>query len=422
MTETRTGRGRRWGIRALLALGLVLSVVSIFAVWANRQLLNADNWTNTSTALLENPAVQEQVAGFAVDQLYANVDVAGQFRAALPPRLDPLAAPAASGLRDVAQRSIDRALDRPRVEAGWETASRVTATQFIRLVKGESRLVSSNGDAVVLDLRPTVLELAARLGLPDSLASKFPESAGKIEVMRSDQLSTLQNAASALGSLATIIPVLALGCFGLAVLLDRDRRRVTLLWAGVLLAAAGATALVARNVIGSHVVDVLSPTAAVRPAAEATWSIGTQMLVDVAEAAILGAVPLVLAALVAGPSKPTLAMRRAAAPVFRDHMGIVYCAEALIVLAVVAWDPVPATHKPLPVLVMAALLVLGVEALRRQIAREFPAATGRPAEAGAPAAPEPAVGELERLSELHDRGALSDAEFDSAKRTLLTPH
>src|SRR3954453_23916838 len=96
---------RRFAIRALLVGSTDLAVVAIFAVWLNRQALNADNWSQTSSELLDNPAIRTQVAGFLVDQVYDNVDVTGEVRQALPPRLAPLAGPAANGLRQLAERS-----------------------------------------------------------------------------------------------------------------------------------------------------------------------------------------------------------------------------------------------------------------------------------------------------------------------------
>jgi hypothetical protein len=77
--------------------------------------------------------------------------------------------------------------------------------------------------------------------------------------------------------------------------------------------------------------------------------------------------------------------------------------------------------------------VLGVELLRRQVAREFPDARegetmdrfrawasarrhrGAPATATAPGR----VGDLERLVALHDSGVLSDEEFASQKVLIL---
>src|SRR5205085_915332 len=54
----------KWLVRSMLAAALVLAVLGIFAVWANRQVLNADNWANTSSAMLENPAIRTQISDF----------------------------------------------------------------------------------------------------------------------------------------------------------------------------------------------------------------------------------------------------------------------------------------------------------------------------------------------------------------------
>jgi hypothetical protein len=112
-------------------------------------VLNADNWSSTSAALLQDPAVQTQVASFLVDSLYTNVDVAGELEGTLPAPLKSLAGPVAGGLRNVAQETAERALARPRLQEAWETASRVTAEQFIALAEGTPGAVSASGDAVI---------------------------------------------------------------------------------------------------------------------------------------------------------------------------------------------------------------------------------------------------------------------------------
>ena len=91
---------RRRGLAlALVVLASIVAFVAMFSVWVNRQVLNTDNWTATSSELLEHPVIRDRVAGFLVDELYANVDVESQIRAALPPRAQPLAGPAAGALR-----------------------------------------------------------------------------------------------------------------------------------------------------------------------------------------------------------------------------------------------------------------------------------------------------------------------------------
>jgi hypothetical protein len=369
-------RGRRYAVRALLGAATVIAVLAIFAVWADRQALDADNWADTSTALLEDPAIQTQVAGFLVDSLYADVDVGGQLEQAIPAPFKSLADPVAGGLRSFALQSTERALGRPRLQEAWRTANRISAEQFIALAEGRSGAVTASGDAVILDLRVLVAELVTRLGLPRSLADRLPPETGRIKVLEADQIGTIQTGTALLQSLALVLPPLALGLFALAVYLAPGRRRQTLLAVGLGLIAAGALVLVARRLLGNHVVGSLAATEAVRPAVTAAWAIGTSILRDVAEATVVIGIPLVGAACLAGPSRGATALRRLAAPWLRDRPDLSYAAVAGVVLLVIAWGPIPATRKVIPVLVMIAVVIVGVEALRRQTALEFaPAAT-----------------------------------------------
>ena len=61
----------------------------MFAIWANRQLLETDTWVDTSTELLEDEEIRTVVADFMVDELFTAVDVEAQLQAALPPRAQP---------------------------------------------------------------------------------------------------------------------------------------------------------------------------------------------------------------------------------------------------------------------------------------------------------------------------------------------
>jgi hypothetical protein len=111
---------------------------------------------------------------------------------------------------------------------------------------------------------------------------------------------------------------------------------------------------------------------------------------------------------------------------------------------VIWWGPIPATQMLIPVLLMIALVALGVHVLRVQTAQEFPDASrgdttsslqsgaqrtwqrvrgARDAVATRRELPAHADGarldELERLAGLHDRGALTDEEFNAAKTSIL---
>jgi hypothetical protein len=443
-------RSRRWVVRAVMALATLLAVAAIFSVWADRQVLDADNWADTSSELLENPAIRTQIATVVVDGIYASGDVTAELAAALPPRLDPLAGPAANALRGFAEDRTAELLGRPRIQAGWERVNRVAAQQFIDVVEGNSGALTTSGDDVVLDLRVLAGDVAARLGGSGTLVAKIPPGAGRLTIMRSGQAGTLQSGVAAVQGLSAILPALAVALFALAVFLSPGRRRRTLMLSGGCLILAGAIVLVGRTLASGYVVDALATTAAVVPAAEAAWSIGTDMLRDIAQAMIVAGIPVVVAGWLAGPARAAVALRRAAAPWLRTRPHLAYGVLAAALLLVIAWEPIPATRSVLGVLLMAGLSVAGLEVLRRQTAREFPDATqddvreglragfsriagqARPGERAAPPEPVPEpepvsvtparrftrIDELERLAALHDSGALSDDEFADEKRHL----
>ena len=424
-------RGRRLAVRALLVLGTLLAIAAIAAVFANRQALNAENWSDTSSALLEDEEIRSQFAAFLIDEVYANVDVSAEIASGLSPRAARLAGPIAGGLRTLAERATNRALGRPRVQQAWRNANRITAQQFIAIAKGESNAITRSGDALVLDLRVILLDLVRRLGLPRSVADRIPPDAGTLRIMSADQLDTAKTGVATLRGLAVVLPLLALLVLGLAVFLARGRRRRTLLGAGIGLIVAGIAVLVVRSVVGEQVTGALAATDSVKPAVDHAWSISTRMLRDVAQATIIGAIPIVGAALLAGPTRPATWLRKMMAPWLKDRPGIVYGVVGSLVALVILWGPIPATQKVVPVLIMVGLVILGVEVLRRQTAREFPEATADETQAalragiararGATTDVRPTrVDRLERLAVLHERGALTDEEFAAEKSAAGT--
>lgn len=151
----------------------MLAVVAIFAVWANRQLFNPDNWANTSTRLLQNEKVRNATANSLVGQLHADVDVAGEIKARLPAQLQPLAAPAAGALQNSAIAASQRALADARVQEIWKQSNRAADQSFIDIVNGGKGGVQSANGTVTLDLSPIVADITNRVGLPD-VSSKLP--------------------------------------------------------------------------------------------------------------------------------------------------------------------------------------------------------------------------------------------------------
>jgi hypothetical protein len=378
----------RWLVRSLIGVATVLGIVAIFAVWANRQLLDTGYWTTTNAKLIESPPIREAVSGYLTEQLYANVDVAGELGKELPSELKPLAAPAAGALKDVVQKGINLLLERPRVQELWREANQVTHAQFVRLIENKGSVIKlPGGGAVVLDLRPMLGEVAEKVGAPASLVNKIPPKVAQLRIVTSKQLSTMQNAVNLLRSLALILPLLAILMFALAVYLARGRRRQTLIEVGAAFVTAGLAVVVVRGIAGSKVVDSLATTEAVRPAAQAAWSIGTSVLANVAWSTVFIGVVVVLAAMLAGPTRIATWLRRLMAPYMRDRPDVTFGALGLLLLLLFAWGPIVATKSLTGILIIVVLAVFGTEMLRRQTGLEFPDAHLAPHTPGGPPPP-----------------------------------
>ena len=158
-------------------------------------------------------------------------------------------------------------------------------------------------------------------------------------------------------------------CFALAVYLA-PRRRETLRSVGFAFVIAGLLSLGLHGFAGTYVVSGLSKTTSVEPAVEAVWSIGTSMLVTIATSAIVFGLLIALAAFLAGPTRIATTIRRYVAPYAQRSPAGLWGAALLIFLALIAWAPVGAFHKPLGVLVFALLFATGTELYRRQLLDE----------------------------------------------------
>src|SRR5690348_54797 len=77
-TTGRAPRRRRGIVSALIVLATIVGVLAVAALWVNRQVLNTENWTTTSSKMLADPTIRNTLAAYMVDQIFENVDVAGQ--------------------------------------------------------------------------------------------------------------------------------------------------------------------------------------------------------------------------------------------------------------------------------------------------------------------------------------------------------
>jgi len=370
-TAEQDGSGHPRIVAALLVVATLIAFLAVFSIWINRQALNTDNWVDTSGKLLRDDEIRTQLSDYLADELFASVDVQAELEKTFPPRLAPLAGPATGALHQLAPQVAERALATSQAESLWADANRAAHETLLKILNDEGSAVSTANGEVTLDLGSLVSDSGGQLGIAGKLASKIPPDAGQLTILKSDQLSMAQDVSSLVRRLPIVLTLLALLLYGLAVYLAGPRRRQALRAVGFGFIVAGVLALLLRRIGEGSVTDALARTDAVKPAVEAAWDIGTSLLVSVAVSAITFGILVVIAAWIAGPTRIATSLRREAAPHLREA-GTTYGAVALLFLALVLWAPVVAFQKPIGMILLAVLMVLGTEALCRQTAAEFP--------------------------------------------------
>jgi hypothetical protein len=436
----------RIAIRVLVILASLLAFLAIFTSWVDRQALDTDQWVDTSGKMLEDKEISDAVAAYAVDQLYANVDVSAVIKQRLPRDVQQFSAPPAAGVRQFATRAAEQAVQSPRIQQAWRDANRIAHTQLVSILKGKSEVVSSQNGRVVLNLRPLVLQLADRIGLKKKLNERLPPDVGQLQVADSQQLDTAQTVTKLIQGLAWFFTLGSLALFVIAAYLARGRRWMVLLGYGLGLVAAGLGAIAVRSILKGLFVDSLSKTETASVPAQHAWDIGTSLLHSIAISVVIYGALFVVAAIIASPSAYAVGVRRALAPTLRDRRELVWSIfGAAALIGLIVWPPA-GTRQLVLTLLLIALAGVGIETLRRRTLAEFPGARrgdwmesmrerarrtsseagrrigsavkGITAEDRHPE--DTRLDRLERLGELKEKGILTAAEFRDEKQKLLS--
>ena len=430
MADRTTPRWRMALAWTLVVLGILLAVIAVIAGYIRYQALDNETFKNTSEELIADPVIRDQIATTLVEQLYANVDVEAELERQLPPDQQGLAGPVAAATRELGDRAAHRLLERPRAQELWVNLVTRAHSQLIAVLEDDTGAISTEGGVVVLNLQPLVIQVGEQVAVFGAVAQRLGPDAGRIEIMEADQLETAQDLTQLFKQIATFIWIVPFLLWAVALWLARGRRRPILRTISLGLVVGGLLVLVARNLGGGYVVDGLVQSDAVKPAAQNTWDIVTELLSDGGWTMIGIGVVALLGVWLAGPSPSGTAARRELAP-FLARPELAYGVVTFLFLLLLLWGPVVQTRRLYAVVAAALLLALGLEVLRRQAAREYPGA--RAADLGAYTrsayarmrgsggnGEDQRVADLERLARMREQGLLTDEELAAEKARLLT--
>lgn len=359
----------------LVILALVVTVLALIAGYVRYQALDTPTVRDTAEEMIADPQIREQIAATLVDELYSNVDVEARLEQRLPPDQKALSGVIAGALRGLADNLAVKLLERPRVQALWVESVTRAHTRLVQILDDDVTSVNTEGGYLVLNLQTLVIQIGEEVAILGNVGSRLPEDTGKVRIMKADDLETAQDLTQLFKKVARVIVFVPFILFGIALWLARGRRRAVLRTAALGLIGVGLLVLIIRSVGGGYVVDNLVKTDSVRPAAQNSWDIFTNLLADGAWTVIGIGIVALIGVWLSGPSRSGTAFRRDLAP-FAVRPDIAFGTVAVLFLLVLLWGPTAQTHRWPFVLTAALLLALGVEVLRRQILREHPEAQG----------------------------------------------
>jgi hypothetical protein len=356
--------------RALVVTASVLVVFSIMATWIRAQIIDTEGWTQTSVRLLRNEAVRGVVAGDLSERLLSVVDVQNLAAEKLPKALRPLAPALSTAAAQVVPQAIERALEVPAIQELWGRANHVTHEQVMRILSGGGRTISTSGGVVSVNLEVLVDRIGARLGVGSDIGAKLPANRRMLVLLRSSQLKLAQDGVKTLRNLSFVLPLLVVLLYVGALALAAGYRRRVLLEIGVGIIAGALVALVLRRWIESYVVNSLVHDEGIRPAMGEVLGIATAGWRSRALWLLITGVVVLFAGWVAGPMRWAVRIRELIAEPLEHHPGWFATGAVALVLLIATLGPARTPGQTLPLLIELVLVVLGVFALRRQIAQE----------------------------------------------------
>jgi hypothetical protein len=371
-TTRRTAPG--WVVWLLIVLATIVGIGATLNSWIDRQALDTDEWVSATDEMLADDDIRGALSIYLTAELFSTVDVAGELEALLPGPTSQLAGPLAATLQSNAVDLVDQLLASDRFGNLWATVNRAAHTAFVTVANGDDvGALSTAGGAFVVDLRSLLVELADRLGLPGTVVERIPADAGQLVVFESEQVDALQQLVRAVNLLSIYLFALVVLLYGAAVFWAADRR-VALRNVGTAMVVGSVLLLIAQQVTINVSVDELARAESGRAAVGSIVSIATGLLNELAWAWLAIGVVVLAFAILVGPSRAAVAVRRFIAPVMIHPVGAWALALGLLGLYLVL-APGITIARWLPALTLIALFVTAVELLRRQISREHAAAS-----------------------------------------------
>jgi hypothetical protein len=267
-------------------------------------LLDTDRYTETVAPLASDQAIQDAVTERVTKAIYDGVDVKSLVAEALPEKGAFLASPISLGIENLIERLTRELVTSDRFAELWVSANRTAHGALVDVL-------TKPGDrkgSVSVDLSGVVAEVQSRLSSSGIDIFSGDKIDPQLELFESDDLARVQMAVSLFDTLATFLPWVAIGLLVAAAFVFVDHRRGVL--AGFVGLLVGALITVALFAAARWFLLFELPAGTSTSAVEAIFDILTRFVRGSLRALVAVGFVGVLAAVLAGPSRPATALRR----------------------------------------------------------------------------------------------------------------
>jgi hypothetical protein len=364
----------RWRTsRTLIVVAFVLVTLTVVGTWVRLVALESDVWSQTSTEVIEDPAVRSAVSHRVVDTIQDRVDIESRVEERTSDRADLLVAPLANIARQQAYEQINRALASQEFEDAWTQANVEAHQQVVAFIKGEESNLQESGGRIELDIRPLLTMAAERIGFGTRVVDRLPEQNAFIDIASADELDNVRGLIDTLQRTVQLVGFVALLMLLVAIWLGRDRIGSTVRWISLGAIVSGVSLVVIRAIGGEVIVRRVVEDPAYDNVAINVWHILTEQLLTVAVVImVLGAIGLI-AQWVFGRSDGRVA--NACASFVQSHHPIAVAIWAVPVAALIVFNPALVVDRWLLVLAVAVGAAVIVELLSDREIEERPART-----------------------------------------------
>ncbi len=256
-------RSRITSIVAGLLIAVSCLSLSAYVVvhWAERQVLNTDNWVALVGPLPKQPVVYTALGNYVGNQVFQSVPLEQKIGAALPSRVDFLAGPLTNQLHDITNKAAQKVVASNAFQSIWIAANRTALDRLLNTARGQpAPLQSKLNEKFNLNISDISSQLRAVLGnISVAIPALQPgvEKAITVSVNLHAKADKIRQIIRLIDDLAVILPLLTVASFLSALALSPWRRRTTI-EAVVTLIVLMLIELIAIKVLRSRVLGMVN--------------------------------------------------------------------------------------------------------------------------------------------------------------------